>query len=674
VWGERSPEGNLGAFVSVSQGRIVEYIDQGNFLTAYCLQDEGSRLHLLTPSNREVNLSPKRALLISSATFHFGSREELLNRLKLTEERRTMLKEKIQVRELWELVKDENQSLDREYLAQICFSEKVTDDHISALMRALFDDKIHFKMKDGRFLPNSGEKIEQMMNHMEEEALKEEMLEAGGAWLRRIMETKPAEEPTCKEQVHAILIDLALYGEDAPSLKLGKDLLQRAGITDISEARKILVKLGVWEEDENLDLFRFHIRTSFSEEQVAESERLSLEEIELGEREDLRNLSILTVDGPLTRDFDDALSMEISDDALHLGIHIADVASVIPPEDILDKEAAERASSLYLPRQQIPMLPPKLSQEKLSLKQGCDRPAISLLSRLDREGNVLDFRFVPSLVRVQRQLTYDHVNEVYEQDVLLGDMCHLAKKLRQKRVERGALLLSLPEVFIQVNPDSSVSIGLADQDTPSRMMVAEFMILYNWLAARVCKEAQVPVLYRSQEDPTEILTPGETGHIYYVFKQRRKINPLVIDTQPKPHSGLGVDVYTNVSSPIRRYFDLVMQRQMAGLLFNKSLTYTRDDLENLRMMVDPVLRHLEVLKRSRTRYWIQKYFLQHTGERFPALVLDVMKNRYRLLLTDFLFVVEMKKENGRNFSEGQNITVRVKKSDPWNDLLKVEAD
>jgi exoribonuclease-2 len=658
----------------VSQGRIIEYIDQGNFVIAYCLQDEGNRLHLLTPSNREVNLSPKRALLVSSAILHFGSREELLKRLQLTEERRMMLKEKIQVRDLWELVKDENQSLDREYLAQICFSEKVTDDHISALVRALFDDKIHFKMKDGRFLPNSGQRVEGMMNQMAEEALREEMLEAGETWLRRIMETKPAAEPSCKEQIQAILINLALYGEDAPNLKLGKDLFQRAGITDIGEARKILVKLGVWEEDENLDLLRFHVRTSFSEEQTAESERLSLKEVELGQREDLRNLSVFTVDGPFTRDFDDALSIEISDDVFHLGIHIADVASVIAPEDVLDKEAAERGSSLYLPRRQIPMLPPNLSQEKLSLKQGCDRPAISLLSRLDREGNVLDFRFVPSLVRVQRQLTYDHVNEVYEQDALLGAMCQLAKNLRQKRLERGALLLSLPEVFIQVNPDSSASIRLADQDTPSRMMVAEFMILYNWLAARVCKETQIPVLYRSQEDPTEILTPGEMGHIFYVFKQRRKINPLVIDTQPKPHSGLGVDAYTNVSSPIRRYFDLVTQRQMTSLLFNKALRYTRDDLENMRMMVEPVLRDLEILKRNRTRYWIQKYFLQHMGERFPALVLDILKNRYRLLLTDFLFVVEMKRENGQNFSEGQTITVRVKKSDPWNAVLKVEAD
>jgi exoribonuclease-2 len=656
----------------VSQGRIVEYIDQGSFVTAYCLQDEGSSLHLLTPSNREVNLSPKRALLVSSAILHFGNREELLNGLKRTEEQRIKLKEKIQVRELWELVKDENQSFDPEYLSQLCFSEKVTDEHISALMRALFDDKIYFKMKDGAFLPNSEEKVEQMLKQMEEEAAREEILNSGGAWLKRAMETKPGVEPSCKEQVITALIGLALHGEDAPNVKFGKDLLQRAGITDIGEARRILVKLGVWEEDENLDLLRYHVKTSFSEEQLAEAERLSLKEMEIGDREDLRDLAVFTVDGPLTRDFDDALSMEIRDDTFHLGIHIADVATAIPSKAILDREATERGSSLYLPRRQIPMLPPKLSQEKLSLKQGCDRPAISLLSRLDRGGNVLDFRFVPSLVRVKQQLTYDQVNEVYEQDRLLSQMCDLAKKLRQRRVERGALLLSLPEVVIQVNPDSSISVRLVDQDTPSRMMVSEFMILYNWLAARFCKEAQLPALYRSQEGPTEILTLGETGHIYYVFKQRRKINPLAIDTEPKPHSGLGVDMYTNVSSPIRRYFDLVTQRQINDFLFKRALTYTKADLENLKMVVDPVLKDLEILKRNRARYWIQKYFLQHTAERFPALVLDIMKNRYRLVLTDFLFVVEMKRENGHDFSEGQKIQVRIKKSDPWQAVLKVE--
>src|SRR4030042_2563267 len=232
----------------------------------------------------------------------------------------------------------------------------------------------------------------------------------------------------------------------------------------------------------------------------------------------------------------------------------------------------------------------------------------------------------------------------------------------------------MPEVSIQIKPDSSVSIQLVDQDSPSRMMVAELMIFYNWLAARFCKENRVPALYRSQEPPSEVLPRGEGSHVYYVFKQRRKLNPLAIGTEPKSHSGLGLGLYTNVSSPIRRYFDLVVQRQIADFLFHKTQTYTNDALEKMRMRVEPVLKGLEMIKRSRNRYWIQRYLLAHLGEKHPALVLDSLKNRYRIVLMDFLFVVEMKGESGLSLSEGQMIQVKVKKSDPWNDVLRVEPD
>src|SRR4030042_3850242 len=96
----------------MSEGRIIEYIDQGDFITTYCLQDEGNRLHLVTPSNREINLSPKRALVVSSSSRHFSTREELLRSLRQTEDFRKKLREKVQVKELWELVKDEQQSFD----------------------------------------------------------------------------------------------------------------------------------------------------------------------------------------------------------------------------------------------------------------------------------------------------------------------------------------------------------------------------------------------------------------------------------------------------------------------------------------------------------------------------------------------------------------------------------
>ena len=657
----------------MSEGKIVEYIDQGRFICTLCLQDRGNRLHLLTPFNRELNLSPKRALLISNTSMDtLSPREELISRLKQTEALRKRLKDEVQVKELWELVREEEQSFDYEYLAQLCFGEITTDDHISALVRALFEDRLYFKMKDGRFLPNSEEMVEQIIKQREEEARREEKLREGSAWLIEILQNRVVEDPSCKEEITNLLVELALYGNEAPNFKYAKELLLRTGISDVQRARKLLVKLGVWEEDENLDLHRLDVRTSFSKEVLDLSDELVRVAFRDPKREDLRHLDTFTIDGPLTRDFDDALSVEITSDFISLGIHISDVAHVITPDSLLDEEASQRGSSLYLPRRHIPMIPQNLSQDTLSLREGCDRPAISLISRLDKSGNLLDYRFALSLVNVKRQLTYDQVNEIYMKESPLEEAHQLSQFMRQKRVDQGSLILSLPEVYVRILPDSSLSLELVEQNTPSRMMVAEFMIFHNWLAARFCRDNKIPVLYRGQGEPSKKLSINEAGYLYFIFKQRRKLNPLMIDTEPRGHTGLGLDVYTNASSPIRRYLDLVVQRQIRGYLIDGSPIYDKEELENIRISVEPVLRDLERMKRNRLRYWIQKYLRQHIGENFSALVLDVLRGRCRILLTDFLLVTEMKRDNGQDFFEGQQITVTVKKSDPWNDLLSLE--
>jgi exoribonuclease-2 len=657
----------------MNQGKIVEYIDQGRFICAICLQDKRNRLHLLTSSNREVRLSPNRALLISSSSIEtLSPRAELLSKLRHVEELRNRLQEKVQVKELWELVREEKEGFGHKDLTQLCFGEIVTDDHISALVRAMFEDRLYFKMKDSRFLPNSEVRVDQIVKQREEDALREAQLKQGSAWLREVFQNKMPQEPPCKDAIIKLLVELALYGREAPNFKYGKELLLRAEITDIQLAKNLLINIGVWEEDENRDLHRLDIRTSFNEKQLNESDKLA--KIEIGEagREDLRNLDAFTIDGPLTRDFDDALSLEIANDSILIGIHIADVAEVISPDSILNQEASKRGSSLYLLRHQVPMLPPNLSQDTLSLKQGLDRPSISLISRFDKEGNLLDYRFVTSLIRVKRQLTYDQVEELYKKENLLAQMHRISQLMRQKRINQGALILSLPEVVFEIHSDSSLSLKMVEQETAPRTIVAELMILYNWLSARFCRDNNIPILYRTQEEPGERLLIDEAGYHYFVFKQRRKLNPLMIDTEPRPHSNLGLDVYINVSSPIRRYFDLVGQRQIKNFLLNKFSVYNKEELENIRTTVGPVLKDLERMKRNRIRYWTQKYLAQHIGEKFSALILDTMKKKYRILLTDFLLVAEMKRTNDLNFSGGERIMVRVKKSDPWNDLLSLE--
>ena len=656
----------------MSQGKIVEYINQSRIICCICLQDKGNRLHLLTPSNREVNLSPKRALLISDSTIDtLRPREELIELLKQTDENRDRLKEQIDVKELWMLITNEKESFSHKYLAQLVFGDDVADDHLSALVRALFEDRLYFRMKDGRFLPNSEEKVFQIIKQKEEEAIREQKLKQAGIWLKAVQEGSNAEEPSFKDEIIDLLIQIALYGSEAQDFKFGKELLLLVGTPDFRGSRDLLIKLGVWEEDENLDLIRLGVEPSFTKKQLEESARLARSELNFNGREDLRDLSALTIDGPLTRDYDDALSLEMVGDELQIGIHIADVSAVISPDSVLDLEAAARASSLFLPLRQIPMIPQELSQDNLSLKQGCDRRAISLLTRFDKTGMLLDYRFVPSVIRVQRQLIYEEVNKTLGEEALLKEMYRVSQRLQQERMKRDALSLSLPELHVKFNDDSSLSLESIDQNTPSRVMVAEFMILYNWLAARFCRDNQIPILFRTQPEPGERLSLEETGYIYYVFQQRRKLSPLQINTSPGPHSGIGLDLYTHVTSPLRRYLDLVIQRQIGSFIVGDKPVYDEKKLEEIRVFVEPVIRNLEMAKRKRLRYWVLKFLSQNQGEKYRAIILDELKSKYRIVLSDFFLVTEIKRRNGIFLGPGQEILVEVKKSDPWDDELKV---
>ena len=658
----------------MSQGKIIEYIDQGKIICSLCLQDKVNKLQLLTSSNRQISLSPKRAILTSKTTIDLSRpREEFLEELKQAEERRCKLKAQVNVSELWDLVENERESFDDEYLAQLVFGEAITDDHRSALIRALFSDHLYFKLKDGRFLPNSEERIDQIRRQRQEEALREERLVQGSAWLKEAQKGRKPEAPPCKDYVIQLLTQLALYGNEAPDFKHGKELLEKAAIPDIGKARSVLIKLGVWDQDENLDLHKLRIGTGFSEKELSESRRLQREGIDLGHREDLRHLPVITIDGPSTRDFDDAISLEVTDDILHLGIHISDVSALILPDTILDTNAAERGSSIYLPRNYIPMIPPNLSQGKLCLEQEVDRPSISLMTSFDKNGNLLEHRFVPSVIHVRKNLTYDMVNEDLDTDEVFREMYRLSHILREKRVEKGALNLSLSDLEIDFHDNGSFSSKLVPQETPSRSMVAEFMILYNWLAARFCRDNLIPVLFRTQPEPSERLPADETSYIYYVFQQRRKLSPLSIDTSPKPHSGLGLDMYTHFTSPIRRYLDLVMQRQLACFLVGKTIPYDKDMLDKVRILVVPTTKEIETMKRNRIRYWVLKHLRQHHGEEYNAIVLNELRNKYRVLLTDFLQIGEIRRELHFSLCPSDEISVEIKKADPWSGILQLEC-
>jgi exoribonuclease-2 len=657
----------------MAEGRITEYIDQRKIVLSVCLKDKGSKLQLLTVSNHEVSISPKRALLVSSLSLDIShSREELLRKLKEIEMRRMDFMKVVSVPDLWELTHEENDTFSYKYLAQLVFGEPVTDDHISALVRALFADSVYFKMKDDYFIPNTAEKVEQIKKAREAAELRDREITEGANWLKELVNGRNPAAPPLKEKIVETMIQLALHGKDAPDFKVGKEMFSRAGIKDINQARHVLVKLNIWDEDENLDIHRFRIRVGFNDSVTQAADLESQKELDLSGREDLRDLAVFTIDGPFTKDFDDALSLDAIDGGYRLGVHITDLTPFIEIEGPLDREASARASSIYLPATQIPMFPPTLSNNTLSLLKGSDRLTISLLADFGKAWELRQYRFVPSIVRIREQLTYEQVNGLLNDEPIFSSLHELSQALRQRRADAGGLIIPLPEIHFEFENSPDFKIYLVEQDTPAKIMVSESMILYNWLAAKYASEAQLPLIYRSQEPPQERLLIDETNYIYCVFQQRRKLHPVLVDTLAHQHSGLGVDLYTNATSPLRRYIDLLVQRQIHAALFGQPPPYSESELKEHNLQIQQTLRDIEVMKRNQIRYWILKYLAGRRNMRFNALVFQKLRTKYLVILAEFLFVAELPMVSGRELSPGEQIGVVVKKSDPWEDLLSLE--
>ena len=259
---------------------------------------------------------------------------------------------------------------------------------------------------------------------------------------------------------------------------------------------ELLVRLGVLQPHENLPLLKESLTPEFSDKVMACAREVRPPMEVIPGREDLTELFTFTIDGPFTTDFDDALSFEPDHQAGLgagvLGVHITDAASLLVSCEALEEEAKFRAATLYMPDARVPMLPPELSEDALSLREGQLRPAISFLARLDKEGTLHEPRLCRSMIRVHQRLTYDQADEMLDSDNRLSGLHAACLNLRDLRAKKGAYFLPLPEVLIRVDENYEVAVRRVDREGPSREMVAETAIFANRLAAEFFARAPGP--------------------------------------------------------------------------------------------------------------------------------------------------------------------------------------
>ena len=363
-------------------------------------------------------------------------------------------------------------------------------------------------------------------------------------------------------------------------------------------------------------LYAKDIRTRFPDkvrDEAKKFEGAEVSEKDCEGRMDLRALPIFTIDSAETKDIDDAISLtRTSDGGFELGVHIADVSNYVKPGTELDNEAFSRATSVYYADQVVPMLPKALSNGICSLNENELRLAFSCLMRLDKEGNLTDYRFVKSIIRSRVKGVYSEINALLAgtadaeikakyADVIdqLPAMKELYGHRARLRKERGCMDIESGEVKLVLDENGRCIDVKKRTSGESESMIEEFMLLANQCAAHFARVKQIPFVYRVHEEPNaeklerlhtllqacgindhfakDVPAPKELSAILEGVRgtpyeqiintgMLRCMSKALYEEKPKGHYGLVLKDYAHFTSPIRRYPDLAIHRIMTDML------------------------------------------------------------------------------------------------------------
>lgn len=444
-------------------------------------------------------------------------------------------------------------------------------------------------------------------------------------------------------------------------------------------AAKVVEVLGDPEEpgvDVEVVLRHFGIREPFPDAVLAAANRFPEDpgEEDWRDREDLRQAVTVTIDSASARDFDDAIAVErTAAGGFRLGVHIADVSHYVREGTPLDLEAYRRGTSVYYPERAIPMLPERLSNGLCSLRPEVPRLGMSAFLELDRDGKVRRRRFARTVIRSHRRLTYDEVWRVLEESQpgdeaeygavlpMLRQAEELARLLHRRRVERGSLDFDLPEGDVVLDSDGTMVGVLPSQRHIAHRMIEEFMIAANEAVAQELDGHECPALYRVHDAPDperleelrdmlrtfgvqlpdelESLHPSALQEVLERVAERpeealvstlvlRSMQRAVYSPECRGHYALASRYYCHFTSPIRRYPDLLVHRQLKRVLAGTWREASERDLlaERLPAMgkrTSDTERRAERSERELIQWKKVRHLADRVGERFSGQITGV---------------------------------------------------
>lgn len=474
-------------------------------------------------------------------------------------------------------------------------------------------------------------------------------------------------------------------------------------------------------------VYEYGFDPTYSDDVMAEVEKIPSEvsEEEMLSRTDLRDKMIFTIDGKDTKDIDDAISIEkIDNDKYILGVHIADVSHYVKKGSYLDDDAYERGTSVYLVDRVVPMLPHKLSNGICSLNPNVDRLAMSCVMEINGKGYVSNYQIFKSVIRSKKQMNYDDVNSILEDNVIpsgyeeyvdtLRTMNELSNILRKKMVRHGYIEFNIKEPKIIVDDSCHpVDIKICEQRTGEKL-IENFMIVANETVAGFIEDKNLPGIYRVHDKPNKEklieylkflsikgynikadvnrFSPKDYQNIINKFKNdpaRDILGTLAIQTMSKAkysdinigHYGIASKRYSHFTSPIRRYPDLTLHRLLKDYLGtpnSKVIDSWRKSLPGISIQtskkeLDSVdcERDVEKMKKA-------EYMMDHIGEVYTGVISGIMDFGFFVMLDNTVEgLVRLDSLKGDYYSYNKNRYMIIGKNKgkmyTYGDVVKVEV-
>ena len=669
----------------IAPGAVVAWWRGSDLAFAVYAGDEKQRVTLIGPGGREDRVPETRlAFAIEGSGKVPGrsleERRSAAERAARVEARARAEAAAIDVPTVWELARGAGSVHAELDLADLAVGRR-TGEARAALVAALVADAVRFVRRPEGWEARDPEAVAEIVEQHARVARRAEDKRAAFAALRAAAEGGPfaASGTEVERRYLGALEAVALDGDEAEDKDrdLALEALAASGLPHDRPhegAFLLLRRAGRFDDDdENLDVVRFGLRTAFPEEVERAARRAAERGLEVAGREDLTSLAVWTVDGPRTREVDDALSIEDRPGGgWRVGVHIADPAAFVLPGDPVDEEALLRGTTFYFPDVRLPMLPPAISEHAASLVPGERRPALSFLAEIGADGELIDWRLTPSIVRVAARLDYEAAEAAIatgsgEAAADLRRLSSAADAREGLRARAGAVRLRAQETEVVLAPDGALVLERRDTGTPAHRLVSEAMVLAGDLAARYCSERGIPAIYRRQAPPDGRI-PGSGEAITdprQVRAVRRMLRRGEAGLQPGRHAALGLDAYLQATSPLRRFQDLAAHRQILAALRGERAPYDAAGMQRVAASTERAESDARRAERSRDRYWLLKWFAQRTGATLAGLVVEVHPRP--VVLLDETCTEEV--VPGLAAEVGERVEVRVIRANARADLL-----